>query len=47
MKAENHVLEVRKRKLTPKILKKFIGDQLFTMNDHAFFQNFGSRCVPL
>ena len=37
---EKHVFEVKKRKLAPKIVKKFSEVYFFTIIDHTFFRIF-------
>ena len=43
IKAKKHDFEVRKRIFAPKILKKLIEVNIFTKNNHEFFQNFQSE----
>ena len=42
-KSEKNVFEIRKRKLAPKVLKKFTQVYFFTIIDHEFFQIFLSH----
>ena len=40
IKAKQNVFEIRKRKLAPKILKKFTEVNFFSIIKHGFFQIF-------